>query len=367
MGYGIMRVEKRGRSAVYGLQIEANRTQEEHVRGRDFDNSDIDWESTQCNTYFKHCENWNSAITEQIHTAGCKERKDSIVMLDCIFTASPEFFTMTTKQQQTDFWNACLEFYVQEYCQGDSSRVINAVLHYDETTPHLHVASVPLVEDEKGMHLSAKIIMGGKQDYRLRQDRFFDRVSKHYGLERGEVRDPAMTKAHTTKREWQKATQEEELVELSAKLETAKKEYLSYGELTLRDVKKSLIGDSVRLPYEEAIRLIRTAERVEQADHVLTDAEDTKRASLKVLLDAKHEANRIIQHANTEAERIVKDAEQQANGIRQQSPKIQLEQLRRDYPMLDKHFSPSGIYKGIAYDRAFTPEISHTIGRGHSI
>ena len=40
---GVMRIEKRRRGAVRGLQIEANRTREEHERGRDFDKSDIDW------------------------------------------------------------------------------------------------------------------------------------------------------------------------------------------------------------------------------------------------------------------------------------------------------------------------------------
>ena len=35
--YGIMRVEKRGRADVYGIQLEANRTVEQHEKGLDFD------------------------------------------------------------------------------------------------------------------------------------------------------------------------------------------------------------------------------------------------------------------------------------------------------------------------------------------
>ena len=34
--YGIMRIEKRGRGSIHGLQIEANRKREDHDRGRDF-------------------------------------------------------------------------------------------------------------------------------------------------------------------------------------------------------------------------------------------------------------------------------------------------------------------------------------------
>lgn len=206
---GIMRVEKRGRSAVYGLQIEANRTQGDHEHGRDFDRSDIDWNETQNNVHLVQTDNWNKELTRQIHDAGLKERKDSIVMLDGLYTASPEFFEGKSHDEVMGYFSDCLDFHVKEFCQGDRDRVINAVVHFDEATPHMQVASVPIMEDEKGLHLSAKNIMGGRSDYRARQDRFFDEVTKERGLDRGEVRDPAETKKHTTKREWQIATQDD--------------------------------------------------------------------------------------------------------------------------------------------------------------
>lgn len=56
-----------------------------------------------------------------------------------------------------------------------------------------------------------RILWGGRDDYRLRQDRFFSEVSSRYGMDRGEPREPAKTKKHTTKREWQIAKQEQEL------------------------------------------------------------------------------------------------------------------------------------------------------------
>ena len=36
MSYCIMRVEKRKRASLYGLQLEANRTADDHEQGRDF-------------------------------------------------------------------------------------------------------------------------------------------------------------------------------------------------------------------------------------------------------------------------------------------------------------------------------------------
>lgn len=208
---GVMRIEKRGRSAVFGVQIEANRTQEDHERGRDFDKSDIDWTRTADNIHLIKTDNWNKEITRQIHAAGLTERKDSVVLLDGLFTASAEWFSQHTKEEAGAYFKDCLDFYVKEFCGGDRSRVLNAVIHLDETTPHLQVASVPIIEDEKGKHLSAKVVCGGRSDFRKRQDRFFEQVTQKRGLERGEVKDAAEVKAHTTKREWQAAKQAEEL------------------------------------------------------------------------------------------------------------------------------------------------------------
>ena len=199
----VMNIKKQGRSAVFGLQIEANRQAKD---GREFDNSDIDKERTKDNYHLRYCENWNREITRQIHDAGLKERKDSIVLLTGVYTASPEWFEQHTPAQWKEYFEDCLAFHEKTY-----GKCINAVVHLDEQTPHMQVASIPIIEDEKGAHLSAKIIMGGREDMRLRQDRFYQEVGKAHEMERGERRDPAEIKAHTTKREWQIATQEQRL------------------------------------------------------------------------------------------------------------------------------------------------------------
>ena len=208
---GIMRIEKRGRGAVHGLQLEANREKEDHERGRDFDRSDIDWDKTDENIHLVKTEHWNSEITRQIHEAGLKERKNSTVLLDGLYTASREWFDEHSPAEWMDYFRDCLDFHAREYCAGDKSRIINAVVHLDEATPHMQVASVPIFEDEKGAHLSAKVLCGGRQDFRLHQDHFFEEVAQERGLERGEVREWGDIKAHTTKREYQLATQDAEL------------------------------------------------------------------------------------------------------------------------------------------------------------
>ena len=228
--YGIMRVEKRGRADVYGIQLEANRTVEQHEKGLEFDKSDIDWDKTNDNIFLVQTEQWNREITKAIKQieseTSKKTRKDAVVLLDGLFTASPEFFEGKTTQEIKMYFEDCLDFYVKEYCQGDETRVLNAVIHLDEATPHMQVASIPVYTSESGNRLNAKIIMGNKTDYRKRQDRFFEAVSEKYGLERGEPASAINDKVHTTKREWQAATQEETIEKNNKVLTEQKKEYI---------------------------------------------------------------------------------------------------------------------------------------------
>lgn len=210
--YGIMRVEKRGRSGVYGIQLENNRNVE---RKREFDRSDVDWERTAENDYIIKTDNWNKEITRQIKLNGCKERKNSVVMLDGLFTVSPEWFTQHTKEEINKYFNDCLNFYVKEYCQGDRSRIINAVIHWDESTPHMHVASVPLINDERGTRLSARDVMGGRTEYRHRQTMFYEQVSQQYGLDRGETTDrPEEKRKHLSVQEYKSMVLDSELKQL---------------------------------------------------------------------------------------------------------------------------------------------------------
>lgn len=239
MAYAIMRVEKRNRSAVHGLQIEATRKSEDHDNGRDFDRSDINWDKTDENIRLIETQNWNSEITRQIKENGVRERKDSIVMIDGVYTASPEFFENKSDKEIRDFFEECLNFHIDNYCQGDKSRMISAIIHLDETTPHLQVASVPLIFDEKGAHLSAKRLMGDRNTYRTRQDRFWTEIGAKRGLERGELvkydekelengqvimSRAEESKTHATKREWQIASQELEITKNRVILENQKEE-----------------------------------------------------------------------------------------------------------------------------------------------
>ena len=229
--YGIMRTEKRQRQDVYGIQLEANRTLKEHLHGREFNGSDIDWSLTEQNyPLIPINNNWNKTINETLEANGIKPRKNSVVLLDTIYTASAEFFEGKTRDEVIEYFRACLEFHEKTY----GKHTINAVIHFDEigandtlqnedgtlkaANYHLHIATIPLILRKDGTYsLSASDLMGGRGEYRKKQDDFYSQVSSLWGLERGEVKDYAETRKHLNKMEY-------EVQQMQIKTEKAKAE-----------------------------------------------------------------------------------------------------------------------------------------------
>lgn len=223
--FAIMRVEKRQKQAVFGLQMEANRTKETHEKGRNFDKSEVDWERTKLNQYFKglHCENWSEAISQELQKAGVKEKKNSVLLIDGLYTASPEWFADKERNspEVNSFFSDCLRFHQKHY-----GTVINAVVHWDESgAPHLHCCSVPLIQDARGARLSAKELLGNREAYRNRQDQFYEQVAKSRGFERGERSDPKHKKKHLSVQDYKKQQNEAQISAQERLLSSGKAEY----------------------------------------------------------------------------------------------------------------------------------------------
>lgn len=229
--YGIMRTEKRQRQDVYGIQLEANRTAKDHLQGREFHGSNIDWSLTDRNYHLiPRNDNWCKTINETLEEYNVKARKNSVVLLDTIYTASAEFFEGKTEEEIIDYFKACLEFHEKTF----GKHIINAVVHFDEigsneslknddgtfkkANYHLHIASIPLIHRKDDTYsLSASDIMGGRNEYRKKQDDFYSQVSSLFGLERGEIKDYGETRKHLNK-------MEHEVQEMQIKAQKAKAE-----------------------------------------------------------------------------------------------------------------------------------------------
>lgn len=182
----IMRTEKRKKSDLSGIQKENTRTATEY-------NNKVSPGMDIFNVTLKESNDWLQDINNEIKAAGAKARSNSVLALDTIYTASPQFFQERTNAESDKFFQDCLKFHNEHF-----GHIISAVVHYDETTPHLHIISVPLTQDGR---LSARDVIGNKAKMSKTQDAFFEQVGKGYGLKRGIHMDGQEKKQHISAQE----------------------------------------------------------------------------------------------------------------------------------------------------------------------
>ena len=113
-----------------------------------------------------------------------KRRKDAVLAVEYVLTASPEWWDKATAAQQTDFFEQSKKWLAEKY---GAQNVIVASIHRDETSPHLSAFVVPMTADGR---LSAKDYIGNRQKMTADQTKFAKAV-EHLGLERGLERSRA--------------------------------------------------------------------------------------------------------------------------------------------------------------------------------
>lgn len=127
-------------------------------------------------------------VTEVINAHGGKPRKDSVQAIEFLCKASPEFFSEKDPQKFQEKLDAFVE-QSMKFLRDERScgKLVKAVLHMDEHTPHIHAHKVPI--DPEG-NLNAKHYLGGRDKWEGMQDLYAEYM-KPLGLERGERRSRA--------------------------------------------------------------------------------------------------------------------------------------------------------------------------------
>lgn len=121
-----------------------------------------------------------------------KYRRDAVRLLEYIVTASPEWFSDNPDKIEAYFESATA-FFQEEY---GVENVVSAVVHHDETSPHMHLYAVPI--DPRTGNLNAKKLFGGRGDMSRRQSRFAEHM-QDFGVERGK---PNPNRKHTKIKDW---------------------------------------------------------------------------------------------------------------------------------------------------------------------
>lgn len=283
----IMRTEKRKRSDLGSIQKENLRTATEY-------NNRVSPGMDVFNVTLKESNNWVKDIDNEIKVSGARARSNSVLALDTIYTASPDFFTGRSNTENDRFFRDCLKFHESHF-----GHIISAVVHYDETTPHLHIISIPLTKDGR---LSARDVIGNKAKMSKTQDQFFEQVGKGYGLERGIHMDGQK-----------------------------KKEHISAQEHELREIRQKIAREQERLKTAEhseetartrAREYRQTAAELQKQVEQLQEEMGRQHNSLKMLSEAKHKAqkevkglNYTLQEKRNEFEAITADIKQASKDL----------------------------------------------------
>ena len=143
-------------------------------------NPQIDSERTRNNYRFTphFGKTYTEFINGRIKELGLSPRKDAVVMNSFVLGSDKTFFDGLAKVEQYNFFSDCYKFFAERY--GEEN-IIAAVVHNDETTPHMHLNLMPVTSDGR---LCSKQLFDKPQLQQLQTD-FYESVGKRWGLQRG--------------------------------------------------------------------------------------------------------------------------------------------------------------------------------------
>ena len=143
-------------------------------------NPQIDSERTRNNYRFTPYfgKTYTEFINGRIKALGLFPRKDAVVMNSFVLGSDKTFFDGLAKVEQYNFFSDCYKFFAERY--GEEN-IIAAVVHNDETTPHMHLNLMPVTKDGR---LCSKQLFDKPQLQQLQTD-FYEAVGKRWGLQRG--------------------------------------------------------------------------------------------------------------------------------------------------------------------------------------
>lgn len=286
MGYGICRVEKVKATSVGAMQYHNDREPGRHS------NVDIDPTRTALNYELVPHADYESEVSGRIERgreSTRRLRKDAVVLVEGIVTASPEFFRGKSAAEARRFFDDAFDFCKTEF--GESN-MVHFTVHMDEETPHAHFGFVPL----KDGSLAWKNFFPSKVALSQFQDRFFEAVSKPWGLERGERREAgANARRHKTVREQKAAT----IRDLDGQIEARARRVEGLDALANSIAPKVEEAQEAR---DEAVRAQREAEEAQRAAEAATEAQ---RAELERLRGETEAEKRRLESVQRERLRSV--------------------------------------------------------------
>lgn len=278
-------------------------------------------------------------------------RKDAVKMVEATVQLGGDI----TKESEETQIEALKEAYEQLKEMYGEENIISAVIHVDETTPHLHCDFVPLT---KRGNLSAKDVIGDKKKMRRTQEKFLEAMQERVPRAKFARLEPEKAQfngldqklyekmtASIKEREDKLCDREDYIEDQEIKLENKEeqlnkvKEALEAKENEIRARERQVEKDEDGIVFDRdalQAREAKLAERVQElrereeaiAETVSKLDDKTRELNLRAEdLDGREEALKRaeglsearraqeLENARQEAERIKEDAREEAKGI----------------------------------------------------
>ena len=180
MSYAVARMQKMKSGNLGGAYRHNERIFENHS------NKDIDPEKTHLNYELTDRDRsipYDRQIKQYINDNKISKRalrKDAVLCNEWIITSDKAFFENMSPDQIKNFFETAKNFFAERY---GNSNIAYAMVHLDESTPHMHLGLVPMQNGK----LSSKSLFGSRDQLKEIQEAFPKYLNEHgYSLQRGE-------------------------------------------------------------------------------------------------------------------------------------------------------------------------------------
>lgn len=301
-------------------------------------------------------------------------RKDAVKMVEATVQLGGDI----TKESEETQIEALKEAYEQLKEMYGEENIISAVIHVDETTPHLHCDFVPLT---KRGNLSAKDVIGDKKKMRRTQEKFLEAMQERVPRAKFARLEPEKAQfngldqklyekmtASIKEREDKLCDREDYIEDQEIKLENKEeqlnqlKETLEAKENEIRARERQVGKDEDGIVFDrDALmdkkqRLAERAQELREQEEAIAEttnklADKTRELNLRAEdLDGREEALKRaeglvearraqeLENARKEAERIKEDAREEAKGIIARASEMveKAKEVLRKIPLVNK-------------------------------
>lgn len=248
-------------------------------------------------------------LKERLSQVKVQKRSDLNILCDWVITAPKTL----QKKDEKSFFKASYDFLVKRY---GKENVISSFVHLDETTPHMHFAFIPVVEDKKrgGYKVSAK-----EKVCRNDLQKFHTDLSKHmekiFGRDIG-ILNEATKEGNKSIKELKRAAAASQLLEMESRSYMVQKDIKKMQEV-LNDLSrdKNRLQDELRR-YRGILSDLSQKEKFikefSPQKSLLGGIKDVTFEDIEILKDIALNglnANKSVEEANKTIDRITNDNE----------------------------------------------------------